>query len=141
LVVRVKLKIKGKNKEVITSALVNSGFEATEPQLIIPLSLAEAIGVTSMEADIEDFSVAAGNKVSGYRIKEPIEVELILEDREPIKTQAAVTILPGEVEAIISDYLASALNIAILNPRHGDWCLQDEIGTKRRTSTPPEEWR
>ena len=40
--VRVKLKIKSlrSNKEVISSALVNSGFEAETPQLLIPRKLA-----------------------------------------------------------------------------------------------------
>ncbi len=66
MVVRVKLRIKGKGKDVETSALVNSGFEAVEPQLVIPLNLAETLNLTSLEMDIEDFDVAGGSKISGY---------------------------------------------------------------------------
>ena len=62
MAVRVKLRIKGESGEIVTSALVNSGFEAAEPQLIIPLSLAEILNLTSSEMDIEDFSVAGGSK-------------------------------------------------------------------------------
>ena len=34
--VRVKLKIKGRRASVITAALVNSGFETEDPELIVP---------------------------------------------------------------------------------------------------------
>ena len=61
-----KAKVKGKGVDVETSTLVNSGFEATEPQLIIPLNLAETLNLTSSEMDIEDFDVAGGSKISGY---------------------------------------------------------------------------
>ena len=135
-----RLRIKGKSGEIVTSALVNSGFEAEEPQLIIPLSLAERLNLASSEVDIEDFSVAGGGRVSGYRIRENLKVELITEDRNPIEVEALATALPGEKEVIISDYLASTLGIVILDPRKGEWCLKDEIGLKQRTSTQPQEW-
>jgi len=61
-VVRVKLKIKGKNEEITTSTLINSGFEAEEPQLIIPLKLAEVLGLTGDETSIENFETAGGGQ-------------------------------------------------------------------------------
>jgi len=140
LVVRVKLKIKAGDKGAITSALVNSGFEAMEPQLIIPLRLAERLNFTSMEADIEDFDVAGGSRASGYRVKGKFEVELVLRDRPPVRSLASITILPGEREVIISDYLASALQIVILDPQAGVWCLRDELGAAQRPSVSAEEW-
>jgi len=97
LAVRVRLRIKGKSGEIETSALVNSGFEAEEPQLIIPLSLAERLNLASLEVDIEDFNVAGGGRVSGYRIRENLKVELITEDRNPIKAEALATALPGDL--------------------------------------------
>jgi len=62
----VKLRIKGKSKDFVSSTLINSGFEAEEPQLVIPLRLAEALGISTAEASIEDFSMAGGSRVSGY---------------------------------------------------------------------------
>lgn len=61
-----KLRIKGKSKDFVSSTLINSGFEAEEPQLVIPLRLAEALGISTAEASIEDFSMAGGSRVSGY---------------------------------------------------------------------------
>jgi len=141
LAVRVKLRIKGKSRELVTSTLINSGFEAEEPQLIIPLRLAEALGISTVEASIEDFSTAGGSRVSGYRLSKPIEVELALDDRTPVKALAQITILPGEIEAIMSDCLATGLGITILDIWKGYWCLRDELGTKQRTSASSEEWK
>ena len=45
------------------------------------------------------FEVAGGGGALGYRITRPVEVELVLEDREPIKAEALVTVMPGEDEA------------------------------------------
>ncbi len=43
--VRVRLRIGIGDSSVITSALINSGFESDEPELIIPPSLAEVLGI------------------------------------------------------------------------------------------------
>ena len=139
MVVRVRLRIRASSRrETTTPALINTGFEADEPQLVIPLSLAEALGLTSADVSIEDFSTAGGGRVSGYRVEEPLEVELILEDKAPIKALAHITILPGETEAIVSDKLASELGITILDPWKGYWCLRDELGIKQRPSVRPK---
>jgi len=140
LAVRVRIRIKGKTKEVLTSALINSGFEAEEPQLVIPLSLAEALEMTSTDASIEDFSTAGGGRASGYRVENPVDVELILDGEIP-KVSACITILPGEAEVIMSDRLTSEFGITVLDPWKGYWCLRDELGTKRRPSIQPEEWK
>lgn len=141
MAVRVRLRIRLEDREALFSALVNSGFEAEEPQLILPYRLAEVLGASSAGASIEDFSTAGGGRVSGYRLDEPLEVELVLDDRPPIKASAYVTIIPGETEAIMSDHLASELGIIILDPYRGDWCLLDELGIRRRPTAKIEEWR
>ena len=47
MAVRVKLRIRarGSGRGVETIALVNSGFETTTPQLLIPRRLAEELGI------------------------------------------------------------------------------------------------
>lgn len=141
MAVRVKLRLKGEGKEAVVSTLINSGFEAKEPQLIIPLKLAENLELTSADASIEDFSSAGGSRVSGYRVEDPVEVELVLNGEPSVKTFAFITILPGETEAIMSDRLASDLGIIILDLWRGHWCLKNELGVKQRSSASPQEWR
>ena len=45
MVVRVKVRIERSGKVVETSALANSGYEAETPQLLIPIPLAETLGL------------------------------------------------------------------------------------------------
>lgn len=136
--VRVKLRIRGEKASVVTAALVNSGFEAEEPELVIPEPLAERIGIVG--SSIVQYRLAGSSGIMGLRADKPVDVELLLNDKAPVKVKAIVTIIPGEDEVIISDYLASKLGIAILNPYRGEWCLIGEAGQKIRKSEEPEFW-
>jgi len=134
LAVRVRLRVRGRTGQAELPALVNSGFEADEPQLILPVEVAQELGLLGEARMLEAFEVAGGGRALGYRITRPVEVELVLEDREPIRVEALVTVMPGEEEAVMSDFLSSELGIVILDARRGLWCLRDEIGRKERRS-------
>ena len=43
MAVRVKVKLEVRGREVITSALANSDFEAEEPEVVLPLRVAEKL--------------------------------------------------------------------------------------------------
>ena len=49
MAVRVKLRISLGDKIVSASALVNSGYEADTPQLMIPIALAKHLGLRKMQ--------------------------------------------------------------------------------------------
>ena len=83
----------------------------------MPLRLAEELQLLSGGASIEDFSTAGGGLVSGYRVEEPAEVELALEDRELPAIRAPITGRPREAEVIVSDRLASDLGVVVLLAR------------------------
>ncbi|RLI36302.1 hypothetical protein DRO60_05930 [Candidatus Bathyarchaeota archaeon] len=44
--------------------------------------------------------------------------------------------MPGETEAVISDFLSSELSIVILDARRGLWCLRDELGRRESAELP-----
>ena len=134
MVVKVRLRIKGRSGQVELPALVNSGFEANEPQLVLPIEIAQELGLLEEARMLEAFEVAGGGRALGYRVIRPVEVELVLDDREPVRTSASVTVMPGESEAVISDFLASELGIVLLDIKRGLWCLRDELGKKERRS-------
>jgi len=134
LVVRVRLRIRGRTGHVELPALVNSGFEADGPQLILPIEVAQELGLLEEARMLEAFEVAGGGRALGYRITRPVEVELVLDDREPVRAEALATAMPGETEAVISDFLSSELGIVILDARRGLWCLRDELGRRERQS-------
>lgn len=139
MAVRVRLRVRGSRVEVITSALVNSGFESDDPEMIIPPSLAETLEVSGI--DVAEYRVAGGGGTSGVRVGEKLKVKLVLEDRVADEVEAVGTILPGEDEVIISDKLASKLKIVILDPYEGLWCLKDELGRKVRKSVNIQIWK
>ena len=100
----------------------------------MPVEVAQELGLLEEARMLEAFEVAGGGRALGYRITRPVEVELVLDDREPIKALALVTVMPGESEAVMSDYLASELGIVLLDIKRGLWCLRDELGRKERHS-------
>ena len=88
--VRVKLKIKSlrSNREVVSSALVNSGFEAETSQLLIPRKLAIELGLWPPPDDAYLIEVGtAGGPVRNYLVPNAAEVFVETNDRVvgPIK--------------------------------------------------------
>lgn len=138
--VRVKLKLRSPRSEVETAALVNSGFETLDPEIIIPLPLAEYLGLTPSK-DIESYRVGGGSVVSAFRSLEKLWVKVIVNDRDLNEIKSIPTIVPGEDEVIISDRLAYELRKVLIDPYRGLWCLRDELGNKIRESVEPDYWR
>ncbi len=129
--------MKSRNQEITTTALVNSGYESHEPEIVLPPSLARRLGLTPTA--IAELEAAGGHRLAAYTVDTKITVELAIEDREAPRTEAIPVIVAGEKEVIISDRLASELGIVILDPYHGHWCLRDELG-RQRPSSPPQYW-
>lgn len=137
--VRVKVRLRRGSRAVETSALVNSGFESEEPEIVVPPALAQAIGLEP-SAEVSSYSVAGGGLASAFRAKGPLTVRLVLGDAETGEVDAVASIMPGESEVIISDRLAHELGIVILDPYTGEWCLRSELGSRVRRSARPEHW-
>lgn len=140
MVIRVKLRIKSLStgKETTTSALVNSGFEAETPQLLIPRSLAAKLGLWPPPPNAYLMEVGtAGGPVRNYFVPNAVEVYVVTMDRVvgPVKCDVMISNL--EYEVLISDILGSELKIVILDLR-GKWRFSDE--DKTRLTEPPQYW-
>ncbi len=140
MAVRVKLRIRSlkSNEEVITSALVNSGFEAETPQLLIPRRLAVKLGLWPPPDDAYLIEVGtAGGPVRNYLVPNAAEVTVETSDRSvgPIKCDIMISSL--EYEVLISDKLGGELGIVILDLR-GKWRFSDE--DKVRETETPQYW-
>lgn len=140
MVVRVKLKIRSllSGSEVVSSALVNSSFEAETPQLLVPRSLAVKLGLWPPPPQAYLVEVGtAGGPVRNYFVPEAAEVYVVTEDRivGPVKCDVMISNL--EYEVLISDILGSKLKIVILDLK-GKWRFSDE--EKVRTTEPPQYW-
>lgn len=137
--VRVKLKPVGLNGWIETSALINSGYEADKPELVIPLALAKALGLNLSKASVTERTTPIGPGRL-YLLEEALELKLTCEDRETLTYKVYALISEYEYEVLISDYLASLLNIAIEDLREGLWRFRDENLNKLRPSAKPTYW-
>jgi len=62
----VRVRIRGMRGAVTVPALVNSGFEAEEPEMILPPELADELGLTT--PGIAHYRVAVARRAPGFRI-------------------------------------------------------------------------
>lgn len=140
MAVRIKLRVKclKSSKEVVTSALVNSGFEAETPQLLIPRKLALKLNLWPPPEEAYLIEVGtAGGPVRNYLLPEAAEVTIETSDRKvgPVKCDVMISNL--EYEVLISDKLGSKLGIVILD-LGGKWRFPDE--DKIRETEAPRYW-
>ncbi len=137
--VRVKVKIKSlKGKEVITSALLNTGFTSLEPDTLIPKNLAKKLGLwPPPENSILETLDTAGGEVLSYVIPKSVEITILAKTKnsETIKCNAIVS--THEKEVLLSDALIEELKIEIISPKTGIWRFKGET---EETSVEPEYW-
>ncbi len=144
MAIRIRLKVRSRldpEHEVSTVALVNSGFEADTPQLLVPMGLAKALNLHQhlLEARIESYGTVAG-PLRMYVLPSSTEV-WIDEPNAPERTVVCDTLLSDtETEALISDYLAGELGIIALDFKNGTWRLKDDPPNTTRKTHPPQKW-
>ncbi|QOJ79244.1 hypothetical protein IG193_01920 [Infirmifilum lucidum] len=139
MAVRVKLRIASrKGREVATSALVNSGFEAETPQLLVPRRVAYELGLwpPPVEAVLVEVGTAGG-PVRNYLIPRAVHVYVEAGGRTVGPVEADVMVSDHEYEVLISDVLGSELGIVILDLR-GKWKFSDEEAV--RETEEPQYW-
>jgi len=144
MAVRVKLRIRARSsgRDVETVALVNSGFETTTPQLLIPRRLAEALGIwpeMAPEARIVTYGTAGG-LVRNYFLPGALEVSLVEEDIRTETVVADAVISDIEEEVLISDKLTGRLGIILEDVAEGIYALKADPSRRPRHSYPPERW-
>ena len=140
MAVRVKLRIRSlrSSREVTSPALVNSGFEAETPQLLVPRRLAVELGLWPPPDDAYLVEVGtAGGPVRNYLVPSAAEVVVDAGDRVvgPVKCDVMISNL--EYEVLISDRLGGELGIVILDLR-GKWRFRDEDIV--RETEAPRRW-
>jgi len=138
MAIRLRLRVRSvSGSEVIIRALLNSGYEAGSPELLIPLSIAELLGlypVLPAGAEVREYVLADGSRTKLIRLPNVVEVSIFVEDREVKFVRCDAVIAERAEEALISDKLADALGIAAIAIGEGIWCFRDELGIRERRS-------
>lgn len=144
MAVRVKLRVRSRasDKAVETAALVNSGFETLKPQLLLPVKMAEELGLwpdLSKKSHVKEY-VTAGGTIKNYVIPDSIEVSIVLNDERSSEASSDAVISPIEDEILIGDKLAGRLGIQVFDFGEGVWKLNTDSPNIRRRSEPPQYW-
>ena len=139
--VRVKIRIKSSREETETPALVNTAFETELPEILVPVKLAEKLGLYPPKRGsvLEEYGVVGGTTLI-IKSSESAYVQVVVKDRGTDLTEAVPLMSEGESEVLISDKLASRLKISIDDPAEGTWRFRDDPSSKKRTSEPPKHW-
>lgn len=138
MAIRVRLKLRsrlGLRKEIDVIALVNSGFEADSPQILMPVEIAKELDLYAhlLEARIESYGTVAG-PVRLYVLPSSVEVWIEESDVRSPQVVCDVLISDLEKEVLISDYLAGELGIIAEDFRIGLWRLKNDPEKKIRES-------
>ena len=143
MAVRVRLAVKNRETGLTTTlvALVNSGFEAETPQLLLPVGAARELGLWPLERGARRATYdTAGGPVGVWVHPRALSVRVIAEDVEAPEVVADAVISPLEREVLISDRLMSALQIAIEDGGEGLWRFRFEGLDRLRRSESPQFW-
>ena len=142
MVVRVRIRIERSERVVETSALANSGYEAETPQLLIPIRLAEALGLWPPTGGLEETVYeTAGGPLRVWIAPRACRVRVVAEDAESPEVIADVVVSPVADEVLLSDKLISKLQLALEDVGEGLWRFRWEPRDRLRHSEPPKLWK
>ena len=125
--VRVKIRIRYANSLVDVIGLVNTGYETDISEVLIPLDVAERLGLWPRLPEntiVETYRTASG-LMRVYRIP-GARVSLVVEGMEKGDVESYIVVSEYVDEVLISDQLTSNLNIVVEDPAKGLWRLRGE---------------
>ena len=139
---RVRLRIVVDDKVIETSALANSGYEAETPQVLVPIKLAQILGLWPPREGFEETEYeTAGGPLRVWIVPRACKVSVVTEDTKSPIVEADVVVSPIADEVLLSDKLISALQLALEDVGSGLWRFRWEPKDKLRRSEPPKYWR
>ena len=135
MAVRIKLRVSRGLRSLDLVALVNSGYEADSPQLLIPISVARELGLWPPPSDAKEYVFeTAGGPLRVWVVTGSARVKVIAEDASSREVDVDIVISPLADEALISDVLAGELEIAVEDFAQGLWRFRWEPKEKVRKS-------
>ncbi|MGC8933331.1 MAG: hypothetical protein ACP5LQ_08600 [Candidatus Methanodesulfokora sp.] len=122
------------DKIVDIVALVNSGYEADSPQLMVPIQVARELGLWPPVDAREGIFDTAGGPLRVWIVERCAEVRAVADDAESKSILADIVISPLADEPLISDVLAGRLEIAVEDFAEGLWRFRWEPSERTRRS-------
>jgi len=138
MVVRVRVRLQAGENTLVTSALVNAGFEGEGLDLAIPVEVARRLGLWPPTQFALEAVSTAGGIVSVYIVPNAIRLALVDVLTEPIVCNAIID--PHLDEIALCDKLIDALGIVPVSFGEGTWRHRSDPPETIRSSAPPEFW-
>ncbi len=136
--VRVRIRIRSRDKSLRLPALLNSGFESDEPDIAIPVNVAESLRLypPPSDSEVEEISTAGG-LAQVYTVRNAIAVALDLGERLGDEVPCNAVVNPFIDEVLLSDYVIDELGIEVISFRKGTWRHRSDPKGKIRESVTP----
>lgn len=126
---RVRIESGGRVVEAI--ALLNSGFEAPTPQLLIPVDIARDLGLWPPMDAIEVTLETAGGPLRAWFYPRRARTRVIAGDAESRDVETDIIVSPLADEPLISDMLAEEFEIVVESFGRGLWRFRWEQKLRR----------
>jgi hypothetical protein len=140
--VRVRVRIARNGKEIVASALANSGYKSETPQVLLSIEAAEVLNLWPPEKNLEETVFdTAGGPLRVWVASRAVKVKVVVEDIDMPFVEADAVISPIADEILLSDKMISELNIALEDPGRGYWRFTWEGKEVKRRSEPPRYWK
>ncbi len=137
MAVRLKLRLVRGNYSIEVVALLNSGYETSDPELLVPVTTARELSLypqLPQGSIIREYKLADGSVTRLIKVPRAILVYAVEEDRVVGPVETSIVIAERAEESLISDKLAGKLGIVVLDFAEGYWCFRDEVGRVTRKS-------
>lgn len=133
---RLRLSIRAEGGEASEVALLNSGYEAPTPQLMVPISTARKLGLWPPAESAKEVEVeTAGGPLRVWYYPRAASVKVVASDGTTSREVLAdVLVSPLADEPLISDALAEELELVVEAFGRGLWRFRwDPPGKLRRS--------
>ena len=134
MAVRLKLKISVSQRSAEAVALLNSGYEAPTPQLLISIDLAVKLGLWPPQSASEVTLETAGGPLRAWFYPRAAKVSVVAGDVESEEALVDIVVSSLAGEPLINDKLADELGIAVESFGKGLWRFTWEPKEKLRKS-------
>jgi hypothetical protein len=134
MAVRLKLRINVNQRSAEAVALLNSGYEAPTPQLLISIDLAVKLGLWPPQEASEVTLETAGGPLRAWFYPRAGKVSVVTGDAESKEALVDIVVSSLAGEPLINDKLADELEIAVESFGKGLWRFTWEPKEKLRKS-------
>lgn len=121
MVVRLRLRIRVSDRIDEEVALLNSGYEAPTPQLLISVKLATKLGLWPPEGAYEVTLETAGGPLKAWLYPRIAQISVVAEGSPEREVTSDIVVSPLADEPMINDKLADELGIAVEAFGRGLW--------------------